>query len=77
MIKLEDLLSVTYSTIAIMDSTLETMNSMFETMIINVNLVDTSYLSKTLLDSEVERIDGKDGYIRVWLKEEEKGWALI
>ena len=73
MIKLEDLLSVTYSTIAIMDSTLETMNSMFETMIINVNLVDTSYLSKTLLDSEVERIDGKDGYIRVWLKEEEKG----
>ena len=63
--KLEDLLSVTYSTIAIMDS-------MFETMIINVNLVDTSYLSKTLLDSEVERIDGKDGYIRVWLKEEEK-----
>ena len=65
MIKLEDLLSVTYSTIAIMDSTLET-------MIINVNLVDTSYLSKTLLDSEVERIDGKDGYIRVWLKEEEK-----
>ena len=66
MIKLEDLLSVTYSTIAIMDSTLET-------MIINVNLVDTSYLSKTLLDSEVERIDGKDGYIRVWLKEEEKG----
>ena len=66
MIKLEDLLSVTYSTIAIMDSTLET-------MIINVNLVDTSYLSKTLLDSEVERIDGKDGYIRVWSKEEEKG----
>ena len=65
MIKLEDLLSVTYSTIAIMDN-------MFETMIINVNLVDTSYLSKTLLDSEVERIDGKDGYIRVWLKEEEK-----
>ena len=65
MIKLKDLLSVTYSTIAIMDS-------MFETMIINVNLVDTSYLSKTLLDSEVERIDGKDGYIRVWLKEEEK-----
>ena len=72
MIKLEDLLSVTYSTIAIMDSMLETTNSMFETMIINVNLVDTSYLSKTLLDSEVERIDGKDGYIRVWLKEEEK-----
>ena len=65
MIKLEDLLSVAYSTIAIMDN-------MFETMIINVNLVDTSYLSKTLLDSEVERIDGKDGYIRVWLKEEEK-----
>ena len=66
MIKLKDLLSVAYSTIAIMDN-------MFETMIINVNLVDTSYLSKTLLDSEVERIDGKDGYIRVWLKEEEKG----
>ena len=65
MIKLKDLLSVAYSTIAIMDS-------MFETMIINVNLVDTSYLSKTLLDSEVERIDGKDGYIRVWLKEEKK-----
>ena len=65
MIKLKDLLSVAYSTIAIMDS-------MFETMIINVNLVDTSYLSHTLLDSEVERIDGKDGYIRVWLKEEEK-----
>ena len=65
MIKLEDLLSVTYSTIAIMDN-------MFETMIINVNLVDTSYLSKTLLDSEVERIDGKDGYIRIWLKEEDK-----
>ena len=65
MIKLKDLLSVAYSTIAIMDN-------MFETMIINVNLVDTSYLSKTLLDSEVERIDGKDGYIRVWLKEEEK-----
>ena len=65
MIKLEDLLSVAYSTIAIMDN-------MFETMIINVNLVDTSYLSKTLLDSEVERIDGKDGYIRIWLKEEEK-----
>ena len=63
--KLEDLLSVTYSTIAIMDS-------MFETMIINVNLVDTSYLSKTLLDSEVERIDGKDVYIIVLLKEEEK-----
>ena len=65
MIKLKDLLSVAYSTIAIMDN-------MFETMIINVNLVDTSYLSKTLLDSEVEKIDGKDGYIRVWLKEEEK-----
>ena len=65
MIKLKDLLSVAYSTIAIMDN-------MFETMIINVNLVDTSYLSKTLLDSEVERIDGKDGYIRIWLKEEEK-----
>ena len=63
MIKLEDLLSVAYSTIAIMDS-------MFETMIINVSVVDTSYLSKTLLDSEVERSDGKDGYIRVWLKEE-------
>ena len=65
MIKLKDLLSVAYSTIAIMDN-------MFETMIINVNLVDTSYLSKTLLDSEVERIDGKDGYIRIWLKEEDK-----
>ena len=72
MIKLEDLLSVAYSTIAIMDNMFETMNNMFEAMIINVNLVDTSYLSKTLLDSEVERIDGKDGYIRVWLKEEEK-----
>ena len=72
MIKLKDLLSVAYSTIAIMDNMFETMNNMFEAMIINVNLVDTSYLSKTLLDSEVERIDGKDGYIRVWLKEEEK-----
>ena len=72
MIKLKDLLSVAYSTIAIMDNMFETMNNMFEAMIINVNLVDTSCLSKTLLDSEVERIDGKDGYIRVWLKEEEK-----
>lgn len=63
MIKLEDLIRSSYSNIIIMDDAFETLN-------INGFRLDFSYLSKKLLDSEVDRIEAKDEYIKVWLKEE-------
>ena len=61
MIKLENLIASSCSGIAIM-------NGVFEVLVIDVNRVDISYLSKELLDSEIDKMEAKDGHIKVWLK---------
>ena len=64
MIKLEDLITLSYSNIIVM-------NGVFESLIIDVNRVKMSYLSKKLLDSEIEKMNATNNCIRVWLKEAE------
>ena len=59
--KLEDLIASSCSDIAIM-------NDVFEVLIIDVSRIDISYLSEELLNSEIDKIEAKDGYIKVWLK---------
>lgn len=60
--KLKDLIALSCSDIAIM-------NGVFEVLIIDVSRIDISYLSEELLNSEIDKIEAKDGYIKVWLKE--------
>ena len=63
MIKLEDLLIMSYSNIIIMKGN-------FEVLIIsNKGHLDMSYLSKNLLDSKIDRIESVNNYIKVWLNE--------
>lgn len=63
MIKLGDLIALSYSKIAIMSCS-------FEILIIDANRLDMSYLSEKLLDSKIDRVESIDGYIRVWLEED-------
>ena len=59
--KLEDLIALSCSDIAIM-------NGVIEVLIIDVSRIDISYLSEELLNSEIDKIEAKDGYVKVWLK---------
>ena len=64
MIKLEDLIIMTYSSIIVM-------NGNFKVLVISNNgHLDMSYLSKKLLDSKIYRIESVNNYIKVWLEEE-------
>lgn len=63
MIKLEDLITVSYSSIVIMDDS-------FEIISIDIHRFNKLYFSKELLDREVARIESRDKYIRVWLEED-------
>ena len=66
MIKLEDLIIMSYSNIIVM-------NGNFEVLVISNNgHLEMSYLSKKLLDSEIDRIESVNNYIKVWLKEEKE-----
>lgn len=62
MIKLEDLITASYSSITIMDGSFEIVN-------IDSHRFHKTYFSKELLDREIERMESRNGYIRVWLKE--------
>ena len=70
MIKLRDLILVSYSNITIMDGVFETIGfspcSVEKLKIINPDI----------LECEVERLDANRNVIRVWLKEE-KEWLII
>lgn len=68
MIKLIDLITASYSNIAIMKA-----DTYVDYMIINPNKINLQYLSTELLESCVKKIEAmsKD-YIRVWLEEENK-----
>ena len=63
MIKLGDLIALSYSKITIMSCS-------FEILVIDTNRLDMSYLSEKLLDSKIDRVESRDGYIRVWLEED-------
>lgn len=63
MIKLEDLIAASYSSITIMEGSFEIVN-------IDSHRFHKSYFSKELLDREIARIESRDGYIRVWLQED-------
>lgn len=66
MIKLEDLIIISYSSIIVM-------NGNFEVLAISNNgHLDMSYLSKKLLDSKIYRIEPVNDYIKVWLEEEKE-----
>ena len=66
MIKLEDLITMSYSSIIVM-------NGNFELLVISNNgHLDMSYLSKKLLDSKIYRIESVNNYIKVWLEEVEE-----
>lgn len=63
MIKLEDLIAASYSSITIMEGS-------FEIVSIDSHRFHKSYFSKELLDREIERMESRDTYIRVWLQED-------
>ena len=66
MIKLEDLIIMTYSSIIVM-------NGNFKVLVISNNgHLDMAYLSKKLLDSKIYRIESVNNYIKVWLEEEKE-----
>ena len=66
MIKLEDLIIMTYSNIIVM-------NGNFKVLVIsNHGHLDMSYLSKKLLDSKIYRIESVNNHIKVWLEEEKE-----
>ena len=66
MIKLEDLISMSYSSIIVM-------NGNFKVVVISNNGdLDISQLSKKLLDSKIYRIESVNNYIKVWLEEEKE-----
>ena len=70
MIKLGDLILVSYSNIVIMDDT-------FETISFNPCRVEKlKIINSDILECEIERLEATDNMIRVWLKREEK-WLIL
>lgn len=64
MIKVEDLITASYSRITIMEN-------LFEIVIIDSHRFHESYFSKELLNREIEHIESGNNCIKVWLKKEE------
>lgn len=63
MIKVEDLITASYSRITIM-------NGAFEIVTIDSHRFPMLYFSKELLDREIEHIESGINCMKVWLKEE-------
>ena len=66
MIKLEDLIIMSYSRIIVMNGNFEVLS------ISNNGHLDMSYLSKKLLDSKIYRIESVNNHIKVWLEEKKE-----
>ena len=66
MIKLEDLIIMSYSRIIVMNGNFEVLG------ISNNGHLGMSYLSKKLLDSKIYRIESVNNHIKVWLEEEKE-----